>query len=274
MDNENIKSMKLYNFVDRVFNELKELGKEKQGSLNINQLETFDQLHYHGTDAIDYAIKKFKINQNSEVLEIGSGIGGPSRYIAHKTGAKVSALDLQEDHHKVGEELTKRCGLEKNVTHLCGDFLDYKFEEGKYDIIVSWLALYHIPNRKKLLKICMKILKSEGYFFAEDFAFHQTFNETELNELSKDFFANYLVSYSDYVSDMKKAGFKEIQSDDMTSSWSEFTKIRFKAYNDNIDRHLRVHNKNIVNNMIDFYSFAMRYLAGGKLGGIRISAKK
>ena len=113
MDNENIKSMKLYNFIDRVFNELKELGKEKKGSLTINQLKTFDQLHYHGTEAIDYAIKKFKINKNSEILEIGSGIGGPSRYIAHKTGAKVSALELQEDHHKVGRMLTKRCGLEK-----------------------------------------------------------------------------------------------------------------------------------------------------------------
>ena len=63
---------------------------------------------------------------------------------------------------------------------------------------MSWLALYHIPERDKLLETCMNILKPKGYFFAEDFAFHQPFNENEKLELSKDFFANYIVSYSEY----------------------------------------------------------------------------
>ena len=60
----------------------------------------------------------------------------------------------------------------------------------------------------------------------------------------------------------------------MTRSWSDFTKSRHKAYKDNIARHNRVHNEKIVENMLYFYNFAMRYLDGGKLGGIRIYAKK
>ena len=274
MDDDEIKSMKLYNFIDRVFNELREIGKDKSGKLSIPELSSFDQLHYHGTEAIDFAINKFNINENSRVLEIGSGIGGPSRYIAEKTGAKVSALELQEDHHLVGQELTKRCGLEKNVEHLCGDFLTYDFQKAKYDVVASWLAIYHIPNRTKLLKNCYNIMNKGGYFFTEDFAFHEPFNKNEMDELSKDFFANYIVSYPDFANDIKKIGFVNIESDDMTKSWSDFTKMRFKAYNDNIERHIRVHNQAIVDNMLHFYSFAMRYLSGGKLGGIRLSAQK
>ena len=274
MDGEDIKSMKLYNFIDRVYNELKEIGKEIEGDLSINELSSFDQLHYHGTDSIDFVIEKLNISSNSKVLEIGSGIGGPSRYIAKKTGAKVTALELQEDHHLVGIDLTKRCGLENNVEHLCGDFLDLKLPSDQYDSVVSWLALYHIPERDKLLETCMNILKPKGYFFAEDFAFHQPFNENEKLELSKDFFANYIVSYSEYRDDLVKAGFSEIVVDDMTTSWSNFTKSRYAAYKDNIERHTRVHNKAIVENMLYFYSFAMRYLDGGTLGGIRVSAKK
>ena len=274
MDGEDIKSMKLYNFIDRVYNELKEIGKEIEGDLSINELSSFDQLHYHGTESIDFAIEKLNISSNSKVLEIGSGIGGPSRYIAKKTGAKVTALELQEDHHLVGIDLTKRCGLENNVEHLCGDFLDLKLPNDQYDTVVSWLALYHIPERDKLLETCMNILKPKGCFFAEDFAFHQPFNENEKLELSKDFFANYIVSYSEYRDDLVKAGFSEIVVDDMTTSWSNFTKSRYAAYKDNIVRHIRVHNEAIVENMLYFYSFAMRYLDGGKLGGIRVSAKK
>ena len=274
MDEEDIKSMKLYNFIDRVYNELKELGKEIEGDLSINELSSFDQLHYHGTESIDFAIEKLGINSNSRVLEIGSGIGGPSRYIAKTTGAKVTALELQEDHHLVGIDLTKRCGLENNVEHLCGDFLNMKLPDEKYDAVLSWLALYHIPNRDDLLESCIKILKPNGYFFTEDFAFHNPFNNEEKSELSKDFFANYIVSYDDYASDLIKAGLKGIVSEDMTKSWSDFTKSRHKAYEDNIARHTRVHNEAVVENMLYFYNFAMRYLDGGKLGGIRIYAKK
>ena len=274
MVEEKIKSMKLYNFIDRVYNELKELGKEIEGDLSIDELSSFDQLHYHGTESIDFTIEKLGINSNSRVLEIGSGIGGPSRYLAQATGAKVTALELQEDHHLVGIDLTKRCGLENNVEHLCGDFLDMYLPAENYDAVVSWLALYHIPDRDKLLESCLKILKPNGYFFAEDFAFHQPFSDGEKSELSKDFFANYIVSYSDYNSDLIKAGFSEIVSDDMTISWSDFTKSRHKAYKDNIARHTRVHNEAVVENMLYFYNFAMRYLDGGKLGGIRIYAKK
>ena len=50
MDGEDIKSMKLYNFIDRVYNELKEIGKEIGGDLSINELSSFDQLNYNAKE--------------------------------------------------------------------------------------------------------------------------------------------------------------------------------------------------------------------------------
>ena len=108
----------------------------------------------------------------------------------------------------------------------------------------------------------------------EDFAFLKPFDYNEKIELSNDFFANYLVSLSQYETDLNEAGFSNIFIEDMTSSWSKFTKERHKNYRDNIDRHTRVHDETIVKNMLYFYSFAMKYLSGGKLAGIRVSAKK
>jgi hypothetical protein len=45
--------MKLYNNVERIFNELREIGKSTSDTLLAEDLAKFDQLHYHGTDAID-----------------------------------------------------------------------------------------------------------------------------------------------------------------------------------------------------------------------------
>ena len=58
MNKSNIKSMKLYNNVDRIFNELREIGKDQSKFLKIEDLIKFDQLHYCGTEAVDFAIKK------------------------------------------------------------------------------------------------------------------------------------------------------------------------------------------------------------------------
>ena len=97
--NSNIKTMKLYNHVDRIYNELKELCKNDSDPLKVNELTSFDQLHYHGTKALDYAINKIGIHSNMTILEIGSGIGGPARYIANQTGVNIIALELQEDQN-------------------------------------------------------------------------------------------------------------------------------------------------------------------------------
>ena len=113
-----IKSMTLYHHVDRVVNELRELGKPNDEPLRVDELTPFDQLHYHSTEAVDEAIRATGIGEGSSVLEIGSGLGGPSRYLAATSGVAVTALELQEDHHRMAVDLTRRCGLADRVTHV------------------------------------------------------------------------------------------------------------------------------------------------------------
>ena len=169
MNNAKIKSMKLYNNVGRIFNELREIGKDKSKLLKVEDLIKFDQLHYCGTEAVDFAIKNTQINFNKSVLEIGSGIGGPARYIAYKTRASVTALELQSDQHKIAVDLTKKCKLLKIVNHIKGDFLNYSWKNKKFDVVVRWLALYHIKDHNKLLKNCFKLIKDNGFFGPNEF---------------------------------------------------------------------------------------------------------
>ena len=118
MNKSKIKSMKLYNNIGRIFNELSEIGKDKSKLLKVEDLIKFDQLHYCGTESVDFAIKNTQINSTKSVLEIGSGIGGPARYIGYKTKASITALELQEDQHKIAVELTKKCRLLKVIKHI------------------------------------------------------------------------------------------------------------------------------------------------------------
>ena len=272
--NSNIKSMKLYNNVDRIYNELKELGKVNSEFLFVEELTNFDQLHYCGTDAVDFLINKIGINSSMNILEIGSGIGGPARYIANKTGANVIALELQSDQNNIALDLTKRCGLSKKVTHVCGDFLTYDWEGKKFDAIVSWLALYHIFEHKILLQKCFDCLKPGGFFYVEDLFSRKSFSKKELSELLKEIYANYLPDIQTYKSEIENIGFYLLLCEDMSSEWTKFTRNRYLSYNQQKDRHLRVHGRDIYNSINSFYKFIDHYFSRGKLGGIRLIAKK
>jgi hypothetical protein len=60
----------------------------------------------------------------------------------------------------------------------------------------------------------------------------------------------------------------------MSDDWSKVARDRIASYINKKDRHIRVHGKDVVNNLISFYSFTDRYFSSGKLGGIRAIAQK
>jgi len=274
MDKLKIKSMKLYKNVGRIFNELREIGKDESKILKVEDLINFDQLHYCGTDAVDFAINNTKINSSKSILEIGSGIGGPARYIGYKTRASVTALELQVDQHKIAVDLTKKCKLLKIVNHIRGDILNYNWKNRKFDVVVSWLALYHIKDRNKLLKNSFNLINKNGYFFAEDLISLKKLSNKNLSELSSDLYANYLSTYEAYLNDLEKKGFEIIHHKNMTQKWARFIRKRKLSYEDNKNRNIRVHGKKTYENISYFYNIVDKYFSSQKIGGIRVIAKK
>jgi len=273
-DSLNIKSMKLYNNVDRIFNELREIGKSTSSTLLVEDLTKFDQLHYHGTDAIDIFIEKLEINEKTKILDVGSGIGGPARYIANKTGAEITAIELQSDQNNLAKDLTKKCGLSNKVSHICGDILDYDFKNQTFDAIVSCLTLYHIANHEILLKKLFDLLNPNGLFYTEDITSRINLSDADRKEIKKEIYGIHLPYFDKYISNLEQNGFELIFSEDMSSSWTDFTKERIKKYNSEKERNIRVHGKEVYESLNSFYNFVGQYFSNGKLGGIRVIAKK
>jgi len=273
-DSLNIKSMKLYNNVDRIFNELREIGKSTSSTLLVEDLTKFDQLHYHGTDAIDIFIEKLEINEKTKILDVGSGIGGPARYIANQTGAEITAIELQSDQNNLAKDLTKKCGLSNKVNHICGDILDYDFKNQTFDAVVSWLTLYHIANHEILLKKLFDLLNPNGFFYTEDITSRINLSDADRKEIKKEIYGIHLPYFDNYISNLEQNGFKLIFSEDMSSSWTDFTKERIKKYNSEKERNIRVHGKEVYDSLNSFYNFVGQYFSNGKLGGIRVIAKK
>jgi len=271
---EPIKTMKLYSNAERIFNELREIGIGLEDPISVEELLPFDQYHYGGAGAVDHAIEMCEFKTENRILEVGSGIGGPARYIAHKTGCTVTALELQSDLHEVGVQLTKQCNLTQSVQHEQGDFLEMELGTASYDGVVSWLVFLHIPNRQRLFARCMEMLNPGGRLYIEDFSRLGTFSQTEQRDLEKKIYCEYLPTPDEYVDQVATAGFCDIQTADMTASWTHFVRTRLDAFRAARDRNLRVHGDTTVDGLDDFYATMRSLYEGGNLGGLRLVATK
>ena len=265
--------MPLYRGVDRIYAELAAAGLDREQALSVSDLAAFDQYHYHGTDAVDFAIASFDIQPSDRVLEIGSGIGGPARHIADTTGANVVALELQPDLNETARDLTRRCGLTEKIEHLCGDVLEYSPDDLQFDVIVSWLAFFHIAQRRELLARCKRWLAPSGGLLVEDLFARGEPTPDEQEDLDVMLFSRYLPTRDIYEADFRDAGFSGIQTNDMSEDWRLFTHDRYESFCLDRQRQETVHGKELVAGLDSFYGTVARLFKGGHLGGIRLVAK-
>lgn len=266
-----MKSMKLYAEVHRIHRELAAIGIGEEQPLTVSQLTPFDQYHYFGTAAVDEAIAALQLGPGSRVLDIGSGLGGPARYVAEKTGARIVALELQEDLHEVASGLTARCGLAQQVEHRCGNILDGVEERG-YDAIMSFLCFLHIPDRSSLLAACRAALRRGGLMFVEDFGKRRALTEAEAEALRIKVQCPYLPANADYERALKAAGFAEATLHDVTESWRGFTAERLQMFRNSRKRNVAIHGHDLVDGLDDFYATVAGLFQVGAISGLKITA--
>lgn len=271
---QSMKTMRLYDQVDRILNELHHLGIDEDSPLSVEDLTPFDQYHYHGTDAVDEAARMLGVDAQTEILEIGSGIGGPARYMAHSTSCKVTALELQPDLSALSEQLTNRCGLANQVEHVCGNVLDKPLNGRSFDAIMSFLVFLHIPPRAELFAVCNEALKPGGSIVIEDYIKLKEPSAQDAEALQVKVQCPYLPDMDTYRNDLEGAGFVSVQIEDMSASWTAFTGERLAAYRARRAHNVEVNGEDLTDGLDDFYATTAELFAKGVVGGVRILAKK
>jgi cyclopropane fatty-acyl-phospholipid synthase-like methyltransferase len=271
-DPTTISSMPLYTHLERVEKALAALGIGRDDAIRPEQLFAIDQWHYHGTDAIRAAADVLRLGPASRVLDIGSGIGGPARYLAHITGCHVTALELQPELHEIGVDLTRRSGLAGQVTHLCGDALTYPLPLAGFDAFVSWLAILHISDRPRLFARLARALRARGQCYIEDLCQRAPFASRDLADLRGIVYGITVTSPEDYAADLRSAGFAEVATTDLTSDWAPYAAERLSIWQQNRAAYAGVHGEGAYLAHEKFYAVIAQLYDSGSLGGIRLVA--
>ncbi|XP_078575033.1 uncharacterized protein LOC144861166 isoform X2 [Branchiostoma floridae x Branchiostoma japonicum] len=266
----------IYHHVERIYTDLKELGYRDNDPLKLTDLIKLDQWHYNGTEPVDAAIKLLGIREGARVLDVGSGIGGPSRYLAHKANCHVTASELLPDNHRVGQDLTSRCGMTGSVKHMCGDITTTELGKEEFDHVVSFQAVCYVEDKLRLFRHLSNSLKPGGTIYFDELCRLKDIENTE-EQVALDLFLfglNTLPTHRDYRMMLEEAGFK-VTVQDISDSYKEFTHKRWKKWVEQREKSVRLYGEDMVQGWLKLYVTAKKLCNEfGLMGGGRFVARK
>lgn len=133
-------------------------------TVTANQLAGFDQFHVRGLAATAELAAMAGFQPGWEVLDAGSGLGGPSRYLAESHGCRVIGIDLVPSYVAIAELLAERTTLAAQVTYQVGDLTRLPFDEGRFDAVWTQHVVMNIRDRDRVYGEIRRVLKPGGVF--------------------------------------------------------------------------------------------------------------
>ena len=143
------------------------LGPEDQ-LLTPQQLGVLDQFHTRGLAATAELAQLAGITAGMSVLDVGSGIGGPARFLAATYGCRVAGVDLSAPFVDAASYLSERTGQSGQLSFQTANALELPFDDGRFDTVLLQHVAMNIFDRPRLYHEIRRVLKPGGRFATFD----------------------------------------------------------------------------------------------------------
>src|SRR5215469_9501791 len=152
---------------ERLKTALTVLGPADQ-QLTPQQLGALDQSHTRGLAATTELATLVGITAGMSVLDVGSGVGGPARFLAATYGCRVTGVDLSEPFVDAARYLTERTRQSGQVSFETASALELPFDDGRFDAALLQHVAMNLADRAGLYREIWRVLKSGGRFATFD----------------------------------------------------------------------------------------------------------
>lgn len=128
-----------------------------------SSLALMDHFHLGGAAASAQLAAMAKPQPGEHVLDAGSGLGGPSRFLAQTYGCLVTGVDLSPQFVAVAQHLSQRLGTTDKVTYRIGNLIDINLPDGSFDLIWCEHVAMNINDRPALYRQFRRLLRTGGH---------------------------------------------------------------------------------------------------------------
>jgi len=140
---------------------LSNAGKDVD-NLKPEDLAPIDEFHIRGREATLELARAAGLDAGKQILDVGSGVGGPSRCIAREFACQVTGIDLTDEYCRVATMLAERIGLSHLVSYRQGDALNLPFPDAAFDVVWTQHVAMNIHDKATLYRQMYRVLKPGG----------------------------------------------------------------------------------------------------------------
>jgi len=155
--------------LDRILAALRAAGRDLD-RLTIDDLAPIDEFHSRRRKATEELARMLAPAATDHVIDIGSGIGGPARYLATKHGCRVTGVDLTTEFVATATALTSMLGLADRVDFHVGSALALPFPDASFDLAWTQNVAMNIADRAAWYQEIRRVLKPGGRLAIQDVA--------------------------------------------------------------------------------------------------------
>ncbi|HET8616819.1 MAG TPA: class I SAM-dependent methyltransferase [Actinomycetales bacterium] len=152
---------------DRIVTALTRHGVDVQ-HLRVRELAPLDELHAGGPPATQYLLEQLRLRDGEHLLDVGSGIGGPSRWAAEALPVTVTGIDLTPEFVRTAEELTERTGLADRVNFVRAPGGAMPFDDDTFDAAMMIHVGMNVDDKGTLFSEVHRVLKHGAAFAVFD----------------------------------------------------------------------------------------------------------
>ena len=143
----------------RIVAGLQALGKDLD-SVTHEDLAQAERVSLRGTFGHARALVELaKIPPGSRVLDVGSGLGGPARYLAATLGCDVTGIDLSPEFCGVANALSRMTRLSDRTRFQAGDALELPFAASSFDVVWTIQMQMNIRDKRRLYSGIARVLR-------------------------------------------------------------------------------------------------------------------
>ena len=146
---------------EAILEALARAGRDTQ-HLAPEDLAPVDEFHVRGRAATLELARAAGVAAAMRVLDVGSGLGGPSRALAREYGCRVSGIDLSADYCGAATLLAERSGLAAQVDYRQGDACALPFPDAAFDLVWTQHAAMNIADKPRCYAEMHRVLKPGG----------------------------------------------------------------------------------------------------------------
>ncbi len=146
---------------DKIAANLKNAGKDIS-SLATTDLASVDEFHIRGRKATLELAGHLQLSAKSQLLDIGSGLGGPARTVAEQFGCRVTGLDLTPAFCEAAAVLSSWVGLADKVSFQEGDATRLPMGDDTFDAAMTIHVAMNIVAKDQMYSEAKRVVKPGG----------------------------------------------------------------------------------------------------------------